>query len=101
MRKCIRKEDSKEFAVKIVNTRDDEIISQLINEFKNLSKLNHPNIVKVYELYIDYDHGKVYSLQELIRGKEMFAHISSLGNYTGRLTSYQQKRRLRICLNSS
>lgn len=40
------------FACKIIKTKEEETIRNIIKEFKNCSKLNHPNIAKVYELYV-------------------------------------------------
>lgn len=57
---------------------------QLKNEFKNLSKLRHKNIVEAYELYIDNDHAKVYLLMEYVQGREMFDYIVEIGVYTGK-----------------
>lgn len=59
----------------------------MINEFRNLAALSHPNIIKVYELYVDFNDGfqkqsKVLVVMELVEGSEMFQHIQELGNYT-------------------
>jgi len=35
------------FAVKLVKSSDEETILSAIREFKNIKKLDHPNIVKV------------------------------------------------------
>jgi len=48
----------------------------------NLKFLEHPNIVKVYELYIDEVSQKIYSVMELVEGKEMFLHLHEKGKYT-------------------
>lgn len=58
--------------------------SKIKNEFKNLMKLKHRNIVQAHELYIDYNHAKVYMLMELIQGREMFDYIVDIGFYTGK-----------------
>ena len=49
----------------------------------NIVKLNHPNIVKVYELYINEKEGKIYSVMELIETGEMFEVIKKHGSYSG------------------
>lgn len=41
------------FASKKVKIKSEETISLAIREFKSMKKLNHENIVKIYELYID------------------------------------------------
>lgn len=48
-----------------------------------MRQLDHPNIVKVYELYIDKLGGRIHSVMELIAGKEMFEVIHELGHYSG------------------
>lgn len=82
VRKVTRKSDKKEFAVKIVRTRDEEIVELLKTEYRNLKKICHDNIVKVYELYIDDFHAMVYSVMEYFNGEEMFSHITKICNYT-------------------
>ena len=50
----------------------------------NLRKLNHENIVKVYELYIDIQKGKIFTVMELVNGGEMFEIIKDSGSYSGK-----------------
>jgi len=54
-----------------------------VKEFKHHRKLNHKNIIKVYELYIDYITNRVYMVMELAECQEMFEVIKDLGNYSG------------------
>ena len=54
-----------------------------MKEFKNHSQLNHKNIIKVYELYIDYITKRVYMVMELAECDEMFEIIKDLGHYSG------------------
>ncbi|EAR90042.2 Serine/Threonine kinase domain protein (macronuclear) [Tetrahymena thermophila SB210] len=82
VKKAVRKSDGQVFAVKTVRTRDEETIENIKQEFLHLKQLNHPNIVKVYELYIDNLSGKIHSVMELINGKEMFEVIHELGHYS-------------------
>ncbi|CAD8098248.1 unnamed protein product [Paramecium sonneborni] len=87
VKRIVNKKTQEEFAVKIVQTQDDEIIRNMIIEFKSLQKLNHDNIVKVHKLYIDFYNGfqsesKAYAVMELIKGKEMFEVINELGHYS-------------------
>lgn len=46
-----------------------------------MKNLKHPNIVEVYELYIDEYRGNVYIVMEMIEGQEMFEVIKQLGSY--------------------
>ncbi|CAD8165795.1 unnamed protein product [Paramecium octaurelia] len=86
VKRIIQKSTQDLFAVKIVQTQDDEIIRNMIIEFKRLIKLSHENIVKVHKLYVDFDNSfqsesKAYVVMELIEGQEMFEVLNSLGHY--------------------
>jgi serine/threonine protein kinase len=82
VRRCIEKRTGKTFAVKIVRTRDEEIIFHLKNEFRNLRDLKNEHIIEVYKLLIDHDSGYVYLLMEFFEGVEMFKHIQNIGIYS-------------------
>lgn len=58
-------------------------LTKIKSEFIHLKTFDHPNIVKVYELYIDKLSGRIHSVMEFIEGKEMFEVIHELGNYSG------------------
>ena len=60
------------------------MLTKVVNEFKNLIRISHPNIVEVYELYIDEINAKLYLLQELVEGTEMLNYITEIGHYTGK-----------------
>lgn len=51
----------------MVKSNDEETLGNIINEFKNCRKLNHPNIVKVYELYVDQGRARIYTIMELVQ----------------------------------
>ena len=55
------------------------------NEFEHLVKIEHENIIRVYELLIDKDKGEIYLLMEYFEGKELFMLISEVGNYDGNI----------------
>ncbi|KAL4500362.1 hypothetical protein ABPG72_003313 [Tetrahymena utriculariae] len=83
VKKVERVSDGKIFASKMVKTKDEEeVVLNVIREFKNLRELHHPNIVKVYELYVDETKGRIYTIMELVEAKEMFDVISNLGQYS-------------------
>jgi calcium/calmodulin-dependent protein kinase I len=49
----------------------------MIKEFRSLAKLEHPNIVKVNKLFIDFkdgfqNHSTIYVVMEIVEGMEMF-----------------------------
>ncbi|CAK94607.1 unnamed protein product (macronuclear) [Paramecium tetraurelia] len=87
VKRIVQKNTGLEFAVKIVATQDDEIIRNMIIEFKRLVQLSHDNIVKAYKMYLDFDTGfqsesQAFVVMELIHGKEMFEVISEAGHYS-------------------
>ena len=66
-------------------------------EFRHLKKLNHQNIVKVYELYIDQKQWKIYSIMEYVNGYEMFDALNRMGTYSGILLKYNFLKIIRDC----
>ena len=62
----------------MIKSDDEEIITNIIKEFKNHKKLDHKNIVKVFELYIDKTICTIYTIMEIVECKEMFDVISKL-----------------------
>jgi len=70
-------------AVKVVKTSrlDDEEKKGLEEEIRILLKLDHPNIVKLHEVYIAKQR-KVYLVMELLEGGEMFDRIIEERYYT-------------------
>lgn len=88
VKKCIRNSDNEPVAVKIVHYRDDlEILTLIVKEFKNQSKLHHKNIIKVYDLYIDYFKKKIFTIMELAECREMFDVLKDLGHYSEAVAS--------------
>jgi serine/threonine protein kinase len=83
VKKCTKNGTNQAFAVKIVRYRGDtEILLLNIKEFKNHKRLNHKNIIKVHELYIDYITKKAYTVMELTECQEMLEVIKDLGHYS-------------------
>lgn len=79
----------------MVATTEEEIIRnvfvylnfQIVIEFNNLVQLSHENIVKMHELYIDYNDGfqsesRAFIIMDFIDGQEMFEVINDLGHYS-------------------
>ena len=58
--------NQQKYAIKIVRTDDEEMITNIKEELKHMKRLSHKNIVKVYEVYIDYVEGRVYTVMELV-----------------------------------
>lgn len=68
-----------EVAVKVISLQDlsRKQIQQLKIEISINKNLNHPNIVRIYEVV--WTESKVYIFMELIKGKELFQYISKQG----------------------
>lgn len=75
VRKAIHKSTSIVRAVKIIfkdNSTPQEL-KRITNEVDMLKKLDHPNIIKVYEFFVDAKH--FYIVTELCSGGELFDRI--------------------------
>jgi calcium-dependent protein kinase len=55
------------------NKIEDQEIIRLMTEINLLKNLDHPNIVKLYEVFEDDDH--LYLVFELVEGEELFEYI--------------------------
>jgi len=66
-------------AIKVMNkSKLKEHIDAIQEEVKILTKLDHPNIVKYYETYIDEKY--IYLVMEYIDGGELFDKIATQKN---------------------
>jgi len=65
-------------AMKIIRKEDvgQQYVDSLLNEIDILKKLDHPNIVKIYEFY--QDKLSFYLITEFIDGGELFEKISKV-----------------------
>lgn len=73
--------DRKSYAVKIVtkaslNEEDEEALQQ---EIEILQSLEHPNIIKLFEVFRETDY--VYLVQEMMVGGELFERIAKKDSY--------------------
>lgn len=50
----------------------------------NLKPLDHPNIVKMHELYIDLEKNQIFLIMDYVQAKEMFKMLKKNGSYTGK-----------------
>jgi len=80
----IKKKDKKEVAIKIIEKaricqkyRD---IKCLVKEIELLRLLNHPGIVKLYEVYEGEKH--IYLIMEYIKGGNLLSHLKEIKTYT-------------------
>jgi len=79
-----RKKDHKEFAVKCIKKDmvEGEDIKLLRREVQIMKKLDHPNILKLFEVY--EDDKQFFLVMELVKGKELFDKIVERGMYSER-----------------
>jgi eukaryotic-like serine/threonine-protein kinase len=62
--------DGKDVALKTVkNEEDQEIVETIQREYRYLKKLDHPNIVKVYDFF--YEEGVHFFSMELLEGQDL------------------------------
>src|SRR5689334_14916887 len=58
---------------------DTEFKDRFEREARNVARLRHPNIVQVYDFEYDAESESYYMVMELIEGKTLKDHLSSLG----------------------
>lgn len=79
--KAIHKETNESFAVKIIEkTLLQEDIKLLRREIDIMKKVDHPNVLKLHEIY--EDKSKVFIVMELVVGNELFDRIVDKGYYS-------------------
>ncbi len=83
VKKCINKATGEIKAVKIIRTNETEILKAVKGEFLMQKELDHPGIVKVYEMYFNPITSRIQIIMELIEGNELFESICKYGPFTG------------------
>ena len=76
MRVASRKKDSKKFAIKVYDKSkltDANRQRSVRREIKLLQKMNHPNIVKIYEAFETDDY--VYLVMEYVCGGSLHSYL--------------------------
>lgn len=82
VKRCVRLKDKRQFALKIVKKKgmDAKELESLKQEVQILMNLNHPNIVKLYEVF---DTSKrMYMVMDLLIGGELFDRIVKKGSFS-------------------
>jgi len=76
VKKLVLKSTGATRAMKIIRKEEvsKEYVLSLQNEIEILKKLDHPNIVKIYEFY--QDKMNLYVITEFIEGGELFERIT-------------------------
>lgn len=82
VRKGIKKSTNTEVAIKIIDKstleKDDQLALQ--TEVEILSQIDHPNIVKLFEVYDE--KSKFYMIMEVMEGGELFDRIVEKDHYS-------------------
>ena len=90
-------------AVKIIKNSSnmDSNLKAILNEAQILQQLDHPNIIKIYELS-DQGHkikkdgtekkGILYAVLELATNGEIFEYLSNTGRFSEQVTRYYFKQ---------
>ncbi|TMW64702.1 hypothetical protein Poli38472_011582 [Pythium oligandrum] len=83
VKECIRKSDGSRFAVKCINKSalNPKDRSNLVQEINILKELDHPNIIKLFDVYED-DRDMCYLVMEFAAGGELFDRIIAKEYYT-------------------
>lgn len=67
------------YAMKVIKRRSQDDERMIIQEINSLKKLDHPNIMKVYEFYSDSDN--YYLILEYCQGQELFDYLINQGTF--------------------
>jgi calcium-dependent protein kinase len=73
VKKAINQLDSEVYGVKIINLSEYKF-EFVKNEIEILKELNHPNIVKLYEAYVNFEVGYIFIVFEWMEGGEVRLH---------------------------
>jgi calcium/calmodulin-dependent protein kinase I len=82
VKKATNKASGEEFAVKIINKAEleQEDLVALQTEVEILSQIDHPNVVKLFEVW--EDKSRFYMVMELMTGGELFDRIVEKDHYS-------------------
>eukprot|EP01084_Bolivina_argentea_P020113 37426_1 len=75
VRKCVRKADNKQFAVKVINKKQltPKELSNLREEVKILQQVNNPNVIDIFDVF--ESDKKVKIVLELCEGGHLFDNL--------------------------
>lgn len=76
---CEHKESCEKRAVKVLDASDTEARKRVLNEFDMLKGLDHPNLIKTYQLYEDKENTRFFIVSDLYHGGELFDDIAQNG----------------------
>jgi len=82
VREGTNKKTGQKVAIKIMDKASGDDLVYLRREIANMKKINHPNVVKLYDVFEDAT--KFYLIIELVQGVELFKKIVDKGQYSER-----------------
>jgi len=83
VREGTRKTTGERFAIKCIgkeHMEGEDEIKLLLREVQIMKKIDHPHVLKLYEVFEDEEH--FYLITELVSGKELFDKIVERGQYS-------------------
>ena len=86
VRRGVHQRSGEEFAVKVMQVSaqddpDDEMThAEILNELKLMHQLEHPNIVRMKEYFINA--GMCYVVMEWLKGQELMDHLVARGSHS-------------------
>jgi len=94
--KAVNLESKEEYAIKRIDKKhvSKNLVSllSLEEEIKIMRMLDHPNIIKLYEVYEDEQY--IYMIEEYLRGGELLKEIKERGVYSEKETAILMKKLL-------
>mmetsp|Transcript_32711 Transcript_32711/g.5950 ORF Transcript_32711/g.5950 Transcript_32711/m.5950 type:complete len:99 (-) Transcript_32711:1031-1327(-) len=93
---AVRKSDGAKRAVKLILKSRVKRHELLLREVNILREVDHPNIVKLYEIYEDRNY--IYMVMELCEGGELFDMLIDTGVFTED-KAYKVVRQMLLAVN--
>lgn len=75
----------KEYAAKAIDKNKVKKPETIVSEIECLKKLDHPNVIKLYEVYDMKDQKLIVLVFELLRGTDVFARVKQLEYFDERM----------------
>ena len=89
VRMAVHKQTDQKRAIKILK-KEEQDMDKFFLEVDILTKLSHPNIMRIYEYYEDNKH--FYIVSEICSGGELFEQISEKGQFTEKEAAHLMKQ---------
>ena len=67
----VKPEEGPKFAVKIIRTQDEELIEIAYSEYKILKSLEHKNIIKMHDAFLNQMNGTMYLVMDMANGSSL------------------------------